>query len=91
MISERGGASLNYKYLRKRKWYRTFKIILLPFYLAVLPLNLWHAWRWHGEAKFDLRVFLIGVFISLLLIFLTKFITVSIVEGKKAYLAPWSR
>jgi hypothetical protein len=85
------GPSLNYKYLRKRAWYKSFRLILLPFYIAIIPLNIWHSWRWHEETSFDYIVFAIGIFGCVIIISIAKIITVNVVEGKKAFLPPWNK
>ena len=85
---ENGVSRPNYKYLKTRAWYRKFRLLALFLYAVAIPLNIWHAWRWHGETNFTWSVFIIGLMISTAFISILRTILISVFGNKKGFIHP---
>jgi hypothetical protein len=76
---------VNYKYLRTRKWYRIFRILVILVELLIILWNLNHANNFWGQIGFSWQAFLSGSVVMISLTQLVKYGVVRIVEGERMY------
>jgi hypothetical protein len=79
------GKPVNFKYLRSRKWYRTFRLFIMLAWGLSLIWNYYHAKNFWGRPSFSWQAFLAGSAVMVGLVGAFKYAIVRLVEGQKMY------